>query len=315
MNHFSRHLIFTLLLLGSSSIMAEAGQLKVATYNLRLKTLKDNNSGNGWEQRSPYIADLVRYHDFEIFGTQEGLDSQIHDLDEMLPAHSYIGVGRDDGKKDGEYAAIFYRPDLFELIDHGDFWLSPTPDKPSKGWDAACKRVCTWGRFKDKRTGLQFIFANLHMDHKGVTARRESSQLVLARISDIAFGLPVILTGDFNIDQYNESYKLLNDSPLLNDAYEKAAIRFAPNGTFNGFNADSFTDSRIDHIFISPAFEVERYGILTDTYRTLPSGTTNTHNEDFPDEVHYIQATPRVPSDHFPVAVTLHYPDSIIAQD
>ena len=137
----------------------------VASYNLRNANGNDSLHGNGWGQRYPVIAKMVQYHDFDIFGTQECFLHQLKDMKEALSGYDYIGVGRDDGKTQGEHSAIFYRTDKFDIIEKGDFWLSETPDVPSKGWDAVLPRICSWGHFKCKDTGFEFLFFNLHMDH------------------------------------------------------------------------------------------------------------------------------------------------------
>lgn len=125
-----------LTLFGSCKEQRNTTTLTVASYNLRYANAGDSVAGNGWRQRYPVIASLIRFHGFEIFGTQEGYLPQLEDLRRKLPGYEYIGVGRDDGKDAGEHSAIFYRTDLFELLDKGDFWLSETPDVPGKGWDA-----------------------------------------------------------------------------------------------------------------------------------------------------------------------------------
>lgn len=130
-----------------------------ASYNLRNANSADSLQGDGWGNRCPIIAGLVQFHEFDIFGTQEGLRHQLDSLKTNLPKYDYIGVGRNDGKKGGEHAAIFYRIDKFELLGHGDFWLSETPEKPSVGWDAVLPRICTWGHFKYKDTGFEFLFS------------------------------------------------------------------------------------------------------------------------------------------------------------
>ena len=145
-----------------------------ASYNLRNANSADSLQGDGWGNRCPIIAGLVQFHEFDIFGTQEGLRHQLDSLKTSLPKYDYIGVGRNDGKKEGEHAAIFYRIDKFELLEHGDFWLSETPEKPSVGWDAVLPRICTWGHFKYKETGFEFLFFNLHMDHIGKQAREKA---------------------------------------------------------------------------------------------------------------------------------------------
>ena len=284
--------ILLLLALISASV-ATAQQLNVASYNVRNSNPNDAKAGNGWQQRCPVLTQLIRFHELDIVGTQEVLHNQLEDMLKGLPQYKYIGVGRDDGKTKGEYAAIFYREDKFRLLDSGNFWLSEDTSKPNKGWDAAYTRICSWGHFKDKSSKLKFWFFNLHMDHKGKIARSESSKLVLQKIKEMCGKEPVILTGDFNVDQTSESYQLLSQSGILSDSYQMAELRYATNGTCTGWDPNSYTSNRIDHVFVTPNFKVERYGILTDTYRTKNEATGSYEA--------------RIPSDHFPVKVVLRY--------
>ena len=277
----------------------------VASYNLRQANHGDSIAGNGWGKRYPVIAQMVQFYDFDIFGTQECFLHQLENMKSSLPGYDYIGVGRDDGKKQGEHSAIFYRTDKFELMDHGDFWLSETPDVPSKGWVAALPRICSWGHFKFKETGFEFLFFNLHMDHIGKKARVESALLVQNKMKEFNSELPAILTGDFNVDQTHESYHALVSQGVLCDSYEKAEERFALNGTFNGFNPNTFTESRIDHVFLSPVFHVKEYGVLTDTYRSVKEEAEDAKVKDAPEELMVKTYEARVPSDHFPVMVKL----------
>lgn len=290
------------------SFCLQAETMVVATFNIRNANGGDSISGNGWGQRCPYIAQLVQFHGFEIFGTQEGKYHQLQDLKAAMPGYDYIGVGRDDGKQAGEFSAIFYKTDRFEVLEHGDFWLSPETDHPNKGWDAALPRICTWGKFKEKNSGFEFIYFNLHMDHIGVQARSESAKLILQKVKEQPSHIPVILSGDFNVDQTNESYALLNNSGVMRDAYEMADLRYAPNGTFNGFHPDRMTTSRIDHIFLSDDFQVLKYGILTDTYRTpVKESAEKEKNGNFPKEVSMQKYEARMPSDHFPVMIIVEF--------
>ncbi|RYY35556.1 MAG: endonuclease/exonuclease/phosphatase family protein [Sphingobacteriaceae bacterium] len=288
-------LFYSVLLLATLfCFAANAQQLRVGTYNVRYKNDGDSLQGDGWAQRSPVLANQVKFHDLDIFGTQEGKYVQQQDLLKLLPDYSYIGVGRDDGKQGGEFASIFYKKNKFTLLQHGDFWLSPTPTKPEKGWDAMFPRICTWGKFKEKSTGLTFLFLNIHFDHVGVEARRESAKLILAKIKEMAGNkIPAILTGDFNVDQFNESYTLLNTSGLLRDAYELSPVKLATHGTFNAFNPNTVSESRIDHIFVTGKFKPLRYAILTDTY--------------FGPSPANAKPVLRVPSDHYPVMTVLAY--------
>ena len=167
----------------------------VGSYNIRYKNANDSIQGEVWAKRCQVICDQVNFMAPEIFGTQEVLYVQLQDMKNALDGYDYIGVGRDDGVHGGEHEAIFYKKDKIKLLDHGDFWLSETPDKPGLGWDAVCVRVCTWGKFGVKaprmRHGLfnrrkndtqrEFYYFNLHMDHIGVVARREAAKLKTMR--------------------------------------------------------------------------------------------------------------------------------------
>ena len=279
------------------TLQVSALALYVGSYNIRYQNDGDAQQGNSWTQRCPVVCGQLNFEHPDIFGAQEVLHSQLRDMLDRLDGYDYIGVGRDDGKQAGEYAPIFYDTKKLRLVNDGHFWLSQTPDRPSLGWDAACIRICTWGLFEvndnenedendnENDNKLRFYFFNLHMDHVGVEARREAAKLVVERIGQMAGdSQPVVLTGDFNVDQNDEIYTIFTQSGLLNDSYEHARIRFAENGTFNGYHQEQKTDSRIDHVFVSPQFRVERYGLLTNTY--------------WADER-------RLPSDHYPVFVRL----------
>ena len=279
--------------------------INAGTFNLRCENRGDSLKGNGWGRRYPVMASLVRFHDFEIFGTQEASKRGLEQMKEALPGFDYIGVGRDDGRTKGEHAAIFFRTDLFELRDSGNFWLSETPDVPSIGWDAALPRICTWGRFKARSSGQEFCYFNLHMDHVGVQARSESARLVVRKVREIAKGVPVILTGDFNVDQTNSIYSEIVGNEELQDSYETCELRYAWDGTPNNFNPSSFTSSRLDHVFVSPGTRVIRYGVLTDTYRTMTEEASKYKDGNFPREVSFQIYEARTPSDHFPVKTVI----------
>lgn len=249
--------------------------MTVGTFNLRYDNRGD--SGNLWVNRAPVVASLIRFHRFDIFGTQEGLLNQLEDISGALPEYSRYGIGREDGKEKGEYSAIFYSKEKFKLLNKGDFWLSETPDKPGPGWDARLNRICSWVQLQDMKSKKKFYFFNVHYDHQGIKARQESSKLILQKIRDIAGREPVIFTGDFNGGHESEWYKTIVNSGSMKDAFREAPHPYANGGSFNGFGATVGRSEIIDHIFVSAAFKVQRYGILTDTYRG------------------------KYPSDHFPV--------------
>lgn len=282
-----------------------AQTLNVASYNVRTHTPKDYEHGDGWTQRVDYLCDVIRFSDFDIFGAQEVRYEQLTDMLARLDGYAYIGAGRDDGKRKGEFSPIFYKKERFKLLDSGTFWLSETPDHPSKGWDAKYPRICSWGVFKDKVLHRKFWFFNLHMDHKGIEARRESARLIVNHIKECCGkDANVILTGDFNVAQDNEIFRIFADCGFLKDSYEVAEFRFAPTGTFNSFKPTNYTTRRIDHIWVSNSIDVARYGILTYHYWSDESGAAAT-NTDAPKDVKSEQRQVRLPSDHYPVNVFL----------
>ena len=302
MNFFKCALFSFLLLLMGENMVAQ--ELRVASYNLRYDNPGD--SLNNWKYRKDVVGGLIKFHDFDIFGSQEGLHHQLEDLLEELPNYKYIGVGRDDGKKEGEYAAIFYKTDKFELLEMGDFWLSQDPTKPNKGWDAVLPRICSWGKFQEKDSGFTFYFFNVHFDHVGTLARQESAKLILQKIEDMVGEVPVLLTGDFNVDQHSDSYAVLQNSSRLNDAYEAALFKYGAEGTFNNFEINTRSQSRIDHVFVSEDFKVLKHGVLTDTYQTSEVDLQELANRGtYPREIVLYHNQARLPSDHYPVLTVL----------
>ncbi|MBR6979219.1 MAG: endonuclease/exonuclease/phosphatase family protein [Prevotella sp.] len=296
-------LLFTALWL---TVPVMAQQLVVGSYNLRNKNNGDSIKGEVWSKRCQVICDQVNFISPAILGTQELLHVQILDMLSALDGYDYIGVARDDGATKGEYSAIFYKKDRLKLLEQGNFWLSETPDRPGLGWDAACIRICTWGKFKDRQTKKKFYCFNLHMDHVGTVARREAAKLVVSKVQEIAKGAVVVLTGDFNVDQTDKIYGIFTHSGLLADSYETARLRFAENGTFNSFKPQLKTTSRIDHVFVSPTVMVEAYGVLTDSYWTpLQQSADNLKGDDAPQEISFGEYQRRNPSDHYPVFVRM----------
>ena len=256
------------------ALSVSAQELNVASFNIRNDKVRqpdeerkrDYKTYDGWDDRKAQLCDMINFEAFDIFGTQEVRKHQLDDMLAAMPDYDYIGVGRDHGDDRGEFCPIFYRKDVFEKLDGGTFWLSPTPDVPSKGWDAKYNRICTWGHFLHKESGKKICFMNVHFDHRGVQARIEAAKLMLNYIKKNCKGMSVIVSGDYNVTQTSDSYKVLADSKILKDSYEAAKVRFAPTGTFNGFNPCRYTPHRIDHIFVSKSAKVSRYGVLTYHY-------------------------------------------------
>jgi len=302
-NH--RFILFALIFAVAMAAFGQKAAFNIATYNIRQMNDGDVKAGNGWSVRAPHVAQLVQFHDFDIFGTQEGFKSQLEDLKSLLPGYDYIGVGRDNGADEGEHSAIFYDTQKFSVLDHGDFWLSENPEKPGLGWDAVCVRICTWGHFRHNESGREFLYFNLHMDHVGKKARVESANLVKKRLTELGATLPMFLSGDFNVDQFSPSYAAIVEGELLDDSHDKAKMVYETTGTYNGYSAEKYTKSRIEHIFVSPQVEVLKYGILTDTYRTPVEGETGQKEAFAPEEIELTKYKARTPSDHFPVKISV----------
>lgn len=258
-----------------------ADPINVATYNLRLNEPSDGP--NAWPHRKDRVKALIRYHEFDIVATQEGLIDQLRELDAM-PGWARVGVGRDDGKQGGEHSAIYFRSARFELRRHGDFWLSATPDKPSISWDSrCCNRLATWAELRDKSSGREFLVFSVHFDHEGVVSRRESALLMLRQVRELAGGKPVICMGDYNATPESEPIRTMLGG--LGDAHALSETPpYGPVGSFNEFRFDSPADRRIDYVFLTPGIRVLKYAVLTDSQWG------------------------RYTSDHFPVAVRLLIP-------
>ncbi len=299
-----KKIVFFMLMVSLAVGCSKSGSvnLTIASYNIRYENNRDYAAGNGWDIRYPYICSILRYESPDIFGAQEVLHDQLEDMKTVLPAYDCVGVGRDDGKEKGEYEPIFWKKDRFTLKDKGWFWLSETPDSAGLGWDAACIRICTWTLLKEKESGRMIRFFNMHMDHVGVVARRESAKLIVAKVQELCKdGEQVFITGDYNVDQNNEIYDIF--SAVLDDSYVTALDRHEPDGSFNGFDPDNFTESRIDHIFTTRGTKVYNYAVLTETYRSEVAGAENFRTGDFPQELSFKRYRARVPSDHFPVFI------------
>ena len=293
--------LFVLFAIMCMSLSAQT--LNVATYNIRLHTKADYKNGDGWTERRDEMCNLIAFSDFDIFGTQEVFHDQLMDMLERLPDYGYVGGARDDGATTGEYSPILYRKSRFDVLKSGTFWLSETPDKVSYGWDADCRRVCSWAHLKDKVTKKKFWFFNTHMDHIGVVARAEGAKLILSRIRQMCGeNARVILTGDFNVAQDSAPYKTIAESGLMYDSYGLADVKFAPSGTFNSFDIKRNSDKRIDHIFVSRGIDVLRYGILTYHY-----WSNKCNEKDGVKEGEKRNNYVHLPSDHYPVQIFVEF--------
>lgn len=238
------------------------GTLKIISFNIRLSANKVDGR-NAWKYRKDATLEMIQKETPSAFGLQEAMPDQVKYISDAFPQYDYVGVGRDDGKKSGEFMAIFYLKDKFELLDSGTYWLSETPDVVSRGWDAQCNRTLTWVKLKEISTGKVFFYYNTHLDHIGEKAREESVKLIVDIIKkNVPEGMPVIFGGDLNSSI---------DSPIFNpllDMNMKSVRETAPEtdhkGTFNAFGTAP-SNIILDHIFIRD-IEPISYRTLVENY-------------------------------------------------
>ncbi|MCD9879881.1 endonuclease/exonuclease/phosphatase family protein [Streptomyces guryensis] len=257
-----------------------APRLEVMTFNLRFASTKEPNS---WSDRRPVMRELLHRAHPHIIGTQEGLYQQLRDIDSDLgPSYDWIGTGREGGSRD-ESTAVFYDTRRLAPVEHYTFWLSDTPEViRSNTWGAAFPRIVTWVRFRDLADdGREFYVLNTHFDHASQYARERSATLLVQRIGQLDRSLPVVVTGDFNAAaHWNPVYDTLVGSGLV-DAWDAAAHRSAPYGTFHGYKGLRPNGDRIDWILTTPRVTTHRASV--DTFC----------------------AGGRFPSDHLPVRASL----------
>lgn len=235
--------------------------ITIISYNIRLNLATDGI--NAWPNRKENVKALVQFYDTDILCIQEALPEQFDDI-LVNTNFDVVGVGRDDGLRKGEFSAIYFNKTRFLQIDGGTFWLSTTPNVPSKGWDAALNRICSWVKLYDKLNKKEFVVFNTHYDHIGVQARIESAKLIKQKIQEIAPKLPVVFTGDLNVTPETEAISTIKS--FLMDAKEiTLEPAYGPNGTFNAFNWDSPLKDKIDYIFVNSSFKVQKFAVLSDS--------------------------------------------------
>ena len=259
------HMIKKIFMLAAAMIMSlpllqaqESEGLKVMSYNIRLGSAQDGT--NSWALRYTATGEMLEDQKPDVFGVQEALEYQVRYIEEMCGYES-VGVGRENGKKEGEHMSIFWNKKAVSMLKWGTFWLSETPENPSKGWDAECFRTATWALMKDKKTGKKFYFVNTHLDHKGTEAQKNGLKLIVDRIAEInTDGLPMVLTGDFNIEPKNPALK---DLDAHMQSARKIAVKTDDHATYNGWGKSS---TMIDYIYVSGFSSCPEYQTVTKRY-------------------------------------------------
>ncbi len=269
----------SLLTLAPAARAHEPG-FRVMSYNIRVDVPTDNPT---WAERRPHMAAQIAFLDPDILGVQEAHSAMVGYLADHMPGYDRYGLGRDDGGPVGETTTLFWKRDRYERVSADTFWCSPTPEVPSKGWDAAYPRTVTRVVLRDRRDGGLLDVRNTHFDHAGEEAREQCAILVSRLTPAEVDGetARVVLMGDFNTGPDTPPYQRIVASGLT-DARTVSPVVFGPAGTFNAFDIANDNDAvAIDHVFVGPRLAVERFGVLTDSFAG------------------------RVISDHFPVVVDL----------
>lgn len=266
-----------LLILVSVDAIAADTSLRVMTYNIRLDVAADGD--NAWPHRRAWVASQILWLRPQIFGLQEVQPQQREDLIADLPDYRLLGEGRDGGAE-GEASPIGFDTRALRFVEGGTFWLSSTPGKPSRAWDAAFPRIVTWARLRVRGTLQAVLVLNTHWDHIGLLARYQSAVQMLGWIQSHAKRCePVVVLGDFNSELDSSQMKALMQAPLsLRDARAASGTApFGPMGTFNGFQIAPAASPAIDHILVSRRVAVKRFAVFAQGIEG------------------------RVPSDHYPV--------------
>ncbi|MGL4911692.1 MAG: endonuclease/exonuclease/phosphatase family protein [Romboutsia sp.] len=237
--------------------------MRVATFNIRYDEINDKE--NAWVNRKDKVCSMLNFHEWDVFGLQEVLNHQLEYIREQLPEYDYVGVAREDGKEEGEFAPIFYKRECFDLEESDTFWLSETPAIPSKSWGAACTRICTFAKLVHKKSQKRTLIMNIHFDHESEEARYKSVKLLIEKAGIVANDEAVIILGDFNSEPNERCYKEI--SSIFNDvsAVSKQPY-YGPKGTFMEFKFEEKWDNfeEIDHIFVNEKIEVKKAATLTD---------------------------------------------------
>ena len=254
--------------------------LQVMSYNIKYATEEDGE--DSWSQRKDRLIALLKKYEPDVFGVQEARLEQLRFIKEELDHYAYMGTGRDGGDE-GLFNAIFFDCRNFEVSNDHTFWLSETPNEPSKGWDASFRRTCTFALVNRINSRDKFWLFNTHFDHQGEEAMEKSAEMIIEKmriVNDEKF--PAILVGDFNLEADSGPITFLSEQ-LADSKKTAREIAPGPDETFNAYEYDEPPIARIDYIFTDSKIEVLKYAVLTDSQ-----------------EEHY-------PSDHFPVLTEIKF--------
>lgn len=234
------------------------GSIRVMSFNVRC-------TGLGIIKRSTRNDEVIGTIEKgmpDSFGVQEATPTWMRYLKNKLKdTYDYVGVGRANGKNSGEFSAVFYNKNVYEVYDSDTFWLSETPETPSVGWDASMNRICTWVILENKETGAMYMHINAHFDHKGEEARKKSVEMILEK-AEMYESIPVVFTADMNITEGHEAYKMMAESEILWDT-KKIAPDTMDYLTFHDLDPAANEGRILDYVMINNNFGVTTYRVVT----------------------------------------------------
>lgn len=280
--------------------LEETMPIRIITFNIRYATTTPVSGEELWKVRCPKLCTQLRFavagHPAAFLCLQEALANQVEDVQaEMGPSWRYIGVGRDDGAAAGEFSPVFYNADVWTCERTRTYWLSPTPEVPSRGWDAVLPRIVTMGQFRYRRTGgnttTRVVVLSTHFDHRGLTAREESARLILkltdAWVGEImsiggggggSGGLgrwrggkpPVFLGGDFNSKPSDKAYQTMTGHGGMTDISTMIPKehRYGNELTYSSFDEPDQVPQRIDFLFVKDTSDIKflTFGVLANRF-------------------------------------------------
>ncbi len=175
---------------------------QIATYNIQYENPPEELKS--WSNRAPHAINLIRFHEMDILGPEEGIYNQ---TEYSSSEFSFPRLDTDQTDSKHVCSPVFYNPEKFELLEHSSFGLSSKQSKNSEN-----DKICSWGKFKGK-DGKEFYVFNVYFDANNSKENASSKKIILEKINAInKEHLPCILTGDFNLSE--NTPKGLNNQEL-----------------------------------------------------------------------------------------------------
>ena len=242
--------------------------VRVMSFNIRCYGVGDEGVAR---RRLIALEEILRVAP-DSLGVQEATGAWMFWL-RMLPQYGIVGKCRDGGIS-GEHCPVLYNREKYRLIDADTFWLSETPDEVSYGWDAACRRVCTWVLLENRESGVRYAHVNTHFDNVGKTAVKKSAEQISAFIAERFPDVPVVFTADLNAEPDSVAYEIMTRT--LSDT-RLTAPDCQSFGTYHDAAPQDYSDCIIDYVLCSQ-------NVTPLVFRTVTEGVNG-----------------RFVSDHFPI--------------